>query len=171
MKDTVSNNTINHILISDLFKIIRMKKLFFLALFVLIGVFFGSSAKAQTEAQRIDLCAKAAGDATFQSDYVAQLAGAEDGQRAPIFRKALALRKGNRYRFTICTDEESAGEAILQLYDENKLMGSSYNPETDKEYQSFDFDCNKTAIYFIFISFKDGKAGSSVGILSHVKTL
>ena len=40
MKDTVSNNTINHILISDLFKIIRMKKLFFLALFVLIGIFF-----------------------------------------------------------------------------------------------------------------------------------
>ncbi len=148
-----------------------MKKIFFLALFVITAAFFSPSAKAQTEAQRVDLCAKAAGDVTFMSDYVAQLAGAEDGQRAPIYRKAVALRKGNRYRFTICTDEESSGEAILQLYDENKLMGSSFNPETGKDYQSFDFDCSKTAVYLIFISVKDGKQGSAVGILSHVKTL
>jgi hypothetical protein len=149
----------------------EMKKIFFLTLFLFTVAFFSQSAKAQTEAQRVELCTKLAGGATFQSDYPVQLAAAKDGERAPVFRQALALRAGHRYRFTICTDEESPGEAVLQLYDEAKLMGSSYNPETGKEYQNFDFDCHKTAIYIIFISVKDGKEGSAIALLSHVKTL
>ena len=148
-----------------------MKKIFSLTLFLFITAFCLQSVKAQTEAQRVDLCAKLAGDASFLSDYPVQLSVASDGERAPVYRKAIALRKGNRYRFTICTDEESSGDAVLELYDQNKLMGSSYNPETGKEYRVFDFDCNKTAIYIVFVSFKDGKDGSAIGILSHVKTL
>ncbi len=148
-----------------------MKKILFLSLFLFTITFASQTVKAQTEAQKVDLCTKAAGDVTFMSDYSAQLAAAKDGERAPTFKKALALRKGNRYRLTICTDEESAGEGVMQLYDENKMMGSSYYPETGKEYQSFDFDCQKTAVYILFISFKDGKEGSATVILSHVKTL
>jgi hypothetical protein len=149
-----------------------MKNLFFLILLFLIFAFCPQILKGQTEAQRVDLCVKVAGgDATFMSDYPAELSGANEGERAPVYRKPIALRKGNRYRFTICTDEESDGEAILQIYDENKLMGSSYNQDTGKEYQNIDFDCNKTALYHLFISFKDGKAGSAIAILSHVKTL
>ena len=148
-----------------------MKNIFFLTTVLFTIAFFSPTLKAQTEAQRVDLCAKMAGDVTFQKDYPVQLQAAKDGERAPMAKNALALRKGNRYRFTICTDEDSDGQAILQLFDENKLMGSTYNPDTGKEYQSFDFDCQKTAVYILFISFKDGKGGSAIGILSHVKTL
>ena len=148
-----------------------MKKIFLLPFFIFTFTCFFQSAKAQSEAQKVDMCAKLAGDATFQSDYPVQLTGTEAGQRAPVYRKAVALRKGNRYRFTICTDEESSGDAVLQLYDENKMMGSSFYPDTGKEYQNFDFDCNKTAVYILIISFKDGKEGSAIGVLSHVKTL
>ena len=149
-----------------------MRKIFFLTVVVFATAFFSQSVKAQTEAQRIELCTKVAGgDATFLSSYPVQLGAASAGERAPNFKQATALKKGNRYRFTICTDEESAGEAILELFDEAKKAGSSYNAETGKTYQNFDFDCAKTAVYIIFISFKDGKEGSAVGILSHVKTL
>ncbi len=148
-----------------------MKKIFFLTLFLFTVAFFSQSVKAQTEAQRVELCTKMTNGATYLSDYPIQLTATKDGERAPVFRQALALKKGNRYRFTICTDEESAGEAVLKLYDEAKLMGSSFNPETGKEYQNFDFDCNKTAFYIIMISIKDGKEGSGVALLSHVKTL
>lgn len=141
-------------------------------LFIFTVGLFSQTAKAQTEAQRVDLCSKVAGaDASYMGDYPVQLAGVSEGERVPVYRKAVALRKGNRYRVTICTDEESVGEAVLQLYDENKLMGSSFNPDTGKEYQNIDFDCNKTALYHLFISFKDGKEGSAIAILSHVKTL
>ncbi|MDR0714302.1 MAG: hypothetical protein LBF89_08610 [Bacteroidales bacterium] len=146
-----------------------MKKVLYLVF--LSGACFFRPAEAQTEAQRIELCVKIAGNVEFLYDYPTQLSGVRTGEKAPVFRKAIALRKGNRYRFTICTDEESTGEGVLQVYDENKLIGSSFDAETGAEYQSFDFDCQKTSIYIMFISFKEGKGGSAVGILSHVKTL
>ena len=147
-----------------------MNKIFYLTLFLFTAAFFSQSVKAQSEAQRIELCTKVAGgDATMEKSYVVPLPAAKDGERAPNFKQAVAMRKGNRYRFTICTDEESPGEAILDLFDEAKKVASSFNE--GKTYQNFDFDCTKTAVYVIFISFKDGKEGSAVGIASHVKTL
>jgi hypothetical protein len=149
-----------------------MKKILFLTSLLFIAAFFSQSVKAQTEAQKIELCTKVAGgDATLEQSYPVQLPAAIGGERAPNFKKAVAMRKSNRYRFTICTDEESSGEAILELFDEAKKVGSSYIPETGKTYQSFDFDCTKSAVYVIFVSFKDGKEGSAIGILSHIKTL
>ena len=147
-----------------------MKKIFFLTSLLFVIAFFSQSVKAQTEAQKIELCTKVAGgDATLEKSYTVQLTAAEDGQRAPTFRKAVAMRKGNRYRYTICTDEESVGEAILEVYVEARKMGSSF--VNGKHFQSFDFDCTNTDAYVIAVSFKDGKAGSAVVILSHVKTL
>jgi hypothetical protein len=148
-----------------------MKRLAFLLIFAAVAL-ASVSVKAQTEAQRIELCIRAAGDdVKYLSDYSTHLAGAATGEKAPVFRQAIALRKGNRYRFTICTDEESGGEGVLQLYDGNRLIGSSFDAETGAEYQSFDFDCQKSSFYILFISFKDGKEGLAVGILSHVKAL
>ena len=146
-----------------------MKKVFFLTLFLCAAAFFSQSANAQTEAQKIELCTKVAGNATLEQSYTVQLTAAKDGERAPNFKKAVAMRKGNRYRFTICTDEESTGEAILEVLDEARKVGSSF--VNGKHFQSFDFDCTKSAAYVIFISFKDGKEGSAVAILSHIKTL
>ena len=146
-----------------------MKKIFFLTLILVTVAFFSQSVKAQTEAQRIELCTKAAGECTFLSSYPAQLPAVKTGERPPSFKQATILKKGNQYRFTICTDEESAGEAVLEVFDEAKKMGSSL--VDGKTYQSFNFECNKTAHYVIFISFRDGKEGSAVAILSHVKTL
>jgi hypothetical protein len=148
-----------------------MKKIFLLTLIIFVGAFFSRSVKAQTEAQRVDLCTKMALGATFLESYTVQLAGAKDGERTPVFRQAVAMRKGHRYRFTICTDEESSGEAVLQLHDEAQVVGSSYNTETGKTYQNFDFECNKFAIYIIHVSFKNGKEGSAIAVVSHVKTL
>jgi len=148
-----------------------MKKIFFLTTFLFTVTFFSQTVKAQTEAQKIELCSKIAGGATLLESYPVQLTAAKDGERPPVFKKAVAMRKGNKYRFTICTDEESAGDGILKLFDEAKLMGSSYDEATGKSYQNFDFDCQKTAVYIIFINFKDGKEGSAVAVVSHVKTL
>ena len=148
-----------------------MKNIFFLIPLFFTAAFFIQSVNAQTEAQKIVLCTKVAGDATLEKSYTVQLTAAKDGERAPNFKQPVAMRKGNRFRFTICTDEDSSGEAILQLYDEVKMVASSYNPETGKTYQNFDFECSKSAVYVIIISFKDGKEGSAVGIVSHVKTL
>lgn len=83
----------------------------------------------------------------------------------------MVLSKNNVYRFTICNSDDSEGHGMLQLYDMNIMLGSTFYPATGKEYKSFDFQCQKTGVYHVFISFIDGKKGNAVGILSYVKTL
>ena len=105
--------------------------------------------------------------------YPVRLYAAKDGEDAPLFKQVVAMRRGNRYRFTICTDENSTEKAVLKLYDNKTelLRGSTYNPETDTMSHSFDFDCDKTTVYRIEITFKDGKEGTATGIVSWVENL
>ena len=83
----------------------------------------------------------------------------------------MILQKDTKYRLTICTDDDSPGKGYVQLLDTGSLLGSSYNPATGKEFKGFDFDCQKTGVYHIFIQFQEGKAGKAIVILSFVKKL
>ena len=148
-----------------------MKKIFFLTLILFATALISQSAKAQTEAQRIELCTKAAGGGTIAGSYVVPLEAARPGERPPEFKQAFGLRAKNKYRITICTDEESDGEAIVRLFDEARVVGTSFDAATGRTVQSFDFDCTKTAAYVIIVSIKDGREGSAVVIVSHVRTL
>jgi len=148
-----------------------MKKVILLSSIFFTVAFFSQSLQAQTEAQRVELCARMTGGATFQSSYSIPLAAALDGQRPPEFRQAIALQKGNKYRLTVCNNDELPGEAIILFYHAGRLMGSNYNADTGVMLQSFDFDCNVTGPYMIIVRFKDGREGSAVCVLSHVRTL
>ena len=122
---------------------------------------------AQSGGTLIDSCATAAGDdATYLKDFVVKLPKAAEGQQLPVARYPLVLSKSNIYRFSVC----SAGKAraVLQIYDSNRMIFSSVNKETGEEFNPFNFLCQKTGIYHVFISFLDGEGGQAVGILSYV---
>lgn len=117
----------------------------------------------------IQKCSMTAGnDVTYLKDFVVKLDAAPVNQKPPVYRASLALRKGVIYRFTICNGDNSEDEAVLRLYDQANLLLSTYYPETGKEYKSISFDCQKSAAYTIVISFKEGKKGNAIGILSYV---
>jgi len=117
----------------------------------------------------IEQCSSNSGkDATYLKDFQVVLAAAQSAQLPPVARYPLVLSKNNIYRFSICTAEGSDGKAILQLYDSNKLIFSSYNKDSGEEFNPFNFMCQKTGIYHVFISFQEGKEGQAVGILSYV---
>lgn len=147
-----------------------MKKVFITLAIALIGGAF--TVRAQSAADLVDICRTSAGeDATYLKDFNIELESAKPNEKAPQAKFSMVLSKNTRYRFSICTSETSQGKAILQLYDENKLMGSTFNPATGKDYHSIDLNCTKTGVYHVFISFQDGKAGSAVGILSFIEKL
>ena len=116
-------------------------------------------------------CAASAGDVTYLKDFPAKLDAGTPGGKPPSAKYSMLLSKNTSYRFTICTAPDSEGEAILELYDMNVLIGYTYNKTTGKDYPSFDFKCQKTGVYHIFISFKEGKPGNAVGIMSFVEKL
>jgi hypothetical protein len=139
--------------------------IFFSAFFLTNGVF------AQDNVELVAQCAASAGDVTYLKDFIVKLDPAIPGGNPPSAKFSMVLSKNTQYRFSICTAPDSEGEAILQLFDMNVLMGSTYVSATGKDFPFFDFKCQKTGVYHVFISFKEGKAGESVGILSFVKKL
>jgi hypothetical protein len=144
-------------------------------IYVLLGLILilgAAELRAQSAADLVDICAANAGDdATYLKDFIVELAGASANEKPPQAKFSMVLSKNTRYRFSICNADNSQGRAIIQLFDENRLMGSTFNATTGKEYQRFDFNCTKTGVYHVFIFFQDGKPGSAVGILSFIEKL
>jgi hypothetical protein len=127
---------------------------------------------AQIEEALVRDCAASTGDdATYLKDFVADLGPADPDGKAPSAKFSMVLSKNNVYKFTICNSDTKPGRGIIQLYDTTRLLGSTFNSASGKDYRSFTFKCQKTGVYHIFISFQDGEPGLSVGILSYVETL
>jgi hypothetical protein len=134
--------------------------------------FVGFAANAQTETQKVEMCAKKAGsDVTMLKDIVAELQAASGSEKKPTFKYSCFLQKDTRYRVTICTDDDSPGKGYVELFDKLTLLGSTYNAQTGQDFPKFEFDCSQTGVYHFFVQFIDGKAGKAVVILSLVKKL
>ncbi|MGD2036031.1 MAG: hypothetical protein PVF73_13290 [Bacteroidales bacterium] len=134
-------------------------------------IFFTCEVMAQDNVELVAQCAASAGNVTYLKDFIVKLDAGIPGGKPPSAKFSMVLSKNTQYRFSICTAPDSEGEAILQLFDMNVLQGSTYISATGKEFPFFDFKCQKTGVYHVFISFKEGKPGEAVGILSFVKKL
>jgi hypothetical protein len=143
----------------------------FLTLIFLSLLFTTAKFYAQENVELVAQCAASAGDVTYLKDFIVKLDAGVPGGNPPSAKFSMVLSKSTQYRFSICTAPDSDGEAILQLFDMNVLQGSTYISATGKEFPFFDFKCQKTGVYHVFISFKEGKPGEAVGILSFVKKL
>lgn len=143
----------------------------FLAIAVLFSI-FSINIFAQSEDALVKACAAAAGDdATYLKDFIVVLDAAAPGEKYPTAKYSMVLSKNTEYRFSICTAPDSQGKGIIQLFDSNRLLGSSFNAATGKEYPGFNFKCQKTGVYHVFVSFQEGKSGKAVGILSFIQKI
>jgi len=116
--------------------------------------------------ERVQECASRSGDgAIYLKEFVVSLDKAEKGQKPPMYRQSVILRGNNIYRFNLCNEK---GNAVIRVYDTSKMLLSSYDSKTKKEYDPINFLCRKTGQYNIIITFQGGKAGEAVGIMSHV---
>ncbi|MCG8698765.1 MAG: hypothetical protein MI922_11990 [Bacteroidales bacterium] len=147
-----------------------MKQL--IRLFIFSTLLISLNVAAQDNVELVAQCAASAGDGiTYLKDFAVKLDAGTPGGKPPSAKFSMVLSKSTQYRFSICTAPTSEGEAILQLFDMNVLQGSTYIVATGQEFPSFDFKCQKTGVYHIFISMKEGKPGEAVGILSFVRKL
>ena len=140
-----------------------------LALFAINLLGINSDLLAQSGQELVDICGMVAGDATYLKDFQIKLDAAKPGEEAPIARHSVVLSKNTKYRFSVCNSKDFTGEAVLQLYDNNRLLGTNYIVATGKSYPTFDFKCTTTGVYHIFITFKEGQQGMAVALLSFVE--
>lgn len=141
------------------------------ALFAIILLGNSNKLSAQSGQELVDICGMIAGDATYLKDFQIKLEAAKPGEEPPRAAYSVVLSKNTKYRFSICNSKDFPGEAILHIYDNNRLLGTTYLVATGKSYPSFDFKCTQTSVYHIFTTFKEGKQGMAVVLLSFVERL
>jgi hypothetical protein len=140
--------------------------------FIAFLLFFSAGALlyGQTTDKLVSNCVMSAGpNAKYLKDFRIQLTKAPSiGELR--YKTQMSLWKNTKYKFSLCTSEDSKGELILTIKDDaNKVVLSSFDQKTGKTYKSVELVCNKGGIYKLFYDFKDGQQGSGVGVVSMVK--
>lgn len=145
-----------------------MKRIFFALTAVVLGVLAYNPSSAQTEEELVQICGAVAGDATYLKDFKVKL---DAGDPPPVQRFSALLKKDVKYRFSVCNSKDYEGKVVLNLFDNNRILASTYMIATGKDYPSVDWVCSKTGAYHLFFQFHDGKAGMAVGLISMVEML
>lgn len=153
-----------------------MKRLFILLVVAFLSLALNSNkAAAQCKQQLVYQCATQTEKAIYLRDFNTKLkrdaADEETGMKWTV-----VLNKGTQYRFSLCAPDGFQDQVVLTLYDSehpenSNAWGSTYDKTTKTDRKSFDFICNKTAMYYISIRFKPtvgSKKACAVGILSFV---
>ncbi len=139
---------------------------------ILLAIFSSIKVQAQMDEALVRECAKSvAGDATYLKDFVVDLGPAEADGRPPQAKYSMILQKNNEYNFTICNSDTKPGKGVIQLFDTNRLQGSSFIETTGKDFGGFNFKCQKTGVYHLWIFFQNGEPGLAVSIVSFVGTM
>ena len=140
-----------------------------IAILSVILSFAAWNSQAQCNAKLVDIAVSQNRGATYMKDFRVKLPAAQPGKKQPIARFKIMLNAGSHYRFNVAKAKEFPGEPVIQLYEGKRLLGTSYLASKNKDFKMFDFLCTKTTTYEIVITFRDGKAGCAVGILSLVQ--
>ena len=139
------------------------------ALFALILLGNSNELFAQSGQELVDICGMVAGDATYLKDFPVKLEAAKPGEEPPKTRFSVVLSKSTIYRFSVCNSKDFPGEAVIHIYDASRLLISNHRIATGQTYASINFKCSNTSVYHVFVSYKEGKQGMSVVLLSFVE--
>ena len=137
-----------------------------LSVLIIVGyVSFG-----QATDQNISNCLSNTGiDSKYLKDFRVQL-GKSSGAGDLRYKANISLWKNVKYRFSLCSEENSKGSLILSVKDDaSKVVLSSFDPNTGKTYTTIDFTCNKSGIYQLSYDFSNEEQGSGIGIISIIK--
>jgi len=144
-----------------------MKKLFITLLLLLPACLI---LHGQGTDQLVSSCVLDAGpNCKYLKDFRIQLSKAPSTVEMR-YKTQMSLWKNTKYKFSMCTAEDSKGELILTIKnDANQVVLSSFDQKTGKTYKSVELTCNRSGIYKLSYDFKDGQQGSGVGVVSMVK--
>ena len=107
-------------------------------------------------------------DAVYLKEFKVKFTRSGKADPVQTARFNTLLNEGKLYRFTVANAVEYEGEAILQLFKNNKLLGSTYHIDSGADHQKFDFLCDQTGFYKILMSFREGREGCAAGVMSLV---
>ncbi len=145
-----------------------MKKYLLVFLFILSGYAL-SYGQTQNDSLLRKCLLSTGPTAKYLKDFRIQL-GQSNVQDALRYKANMSLWKNTRYRFTLCTDDNSRGKLVLNIWDNtNNVVLSSVDKNTGTVFNYVDLVCNKSGVYQIYFDFTEGQAGSGVSIVSMIQ--
>lgn len=108
------------------------------------------------------------GKATYLKDFRTRLEPVETSKKKKE-EFSILLNKGTHYRFSVKADSACNDQIVLKLYDFTKFYGSNYDESDGMSYDSFDFFCGKTQVYYLSLSFAGGREGCAAAVVSYVQ--
>lgn len=137
-----------------------------LALLVMALVFGAGSGWAQSD-ELVNTCVLNIGNATYMKDFKVKLQQSSV-KPAPSSKFSILFNKGTIYKLNTCNADGYEGKAIVDLYDGNTKVTSNLQPDGEVK-DAIGFFCQKSGVYKIDVSFKDGKEGAAVVIVSFMQ--
>jgi hypothetical protein len=140
---------------------------------ILTLIVFSVSGTLASYAQCNDTLVKTAlynsgGDALFIRDFKIKFTKGKTGHPAKVAKYSVYLNDSTTYRFNVVNAKEYDGKAVLQLYSDEKLYGSTYDFDSLKYKDAFDFKCPISDYYMVYMSFLEGETGCAAAVLSMV---
>jgi hypothetical protein len=106
---------------------------------------------------------------TYLKDFRVQL-GQGTKQNELRYKEVFPLSKNMKYKFTLCSADNSKGALIMKLSDDTgRQVLASYDQKSGKTFASVEFTCNKTGTYHLYFDFLNFSQGLGVGVISLVK--
>jgi len=149
------------------------KSIGLLVLTLIVHLIFAPATNAQCDDKLVDKAIEKSGnDALFIREFKIKQTENDKKKRqkraASIAKYDVRLNQGFVYRFNVENDQNSDSKALLQLRKNNLVLASTYNSESNTDEQNFDYLCDESGPYQVYISFIEGNSGCAVGILSAV---
>ena len=149
------------------------KSIGFIALTMLLQLIFATTIAAQCDVKLVDRAIEKSGnDALFIREFKIKQSVNDKKKKqkraASIAKYDVRLNQGFVYRFNIENDQNSESKALIQLRKDNLVLASTYNSESKTDEQNFDYFCEESGPYQVYISFIEGNSGCAVGIISAV---
>ncbi len=144
-----------------------MKKVILISILLISGL----AVNAQCDKELVKIAkSKLSENEVLINEFKVKLNKADINDPAPVAKFSQKLEEGKKYRLrTVSDKEEYNSSGILRLFESNRLLATNHEGSTDKVYELFTFICNSTGDYKLLVTFKDGKAGCAVVIVSEVK--
>lgn len=137
---------------------------------LILSLLFQMAGHAQCDNSLLTSAREKLKGAMFIKDFKIRLQKGSKGKLPPTVTSSIYLNKGSHYRITLSNSSENKTFAVATLTDEFTTYGTSYDSETDVNFEVIDFYCKKTQVYFLSFYFKDGKEGCAASMLGLVET-
>jgi len=145
-----------------------MKKYILLSvLFAFFAIVAGmNQAKAQCGDGLLNVCHGKLGESKFLKSFPVQLAKQKKGDPLPVVKYTYVFNSGVTYRIFVCNAQEVPGKAIISLYHNDNMIGTTYLVDSKKHFPFIQFECKMSGVYSLSFYFEDGEEGCAMGIVS-----